>query len=188
MNFGSPGCIFLSPVHLLYLDDSGSASNVNEQYLVLGGVSVFEAQSHWVTRKLDRLAEGIVPEDPSGVEFHASEIYARRKMPWKRMGPNGARGTIKAVLQVMASSFESSRAFACVVHKASYPDRDPMEIAFEDLLKRFDLYLGRLHDGGDTQRGLVILFLLDIDEERNLSNEYGTTGKSSLLSPGSCSF
>ncbi len=32
-----------------------------------------------------------------------------------------------------------------------------MEIAFEDLLKRFDLYLGRLHDGGDTQRGLVIL-------------------------------
>lgn len=83
MNFGSPGCIFLSPVHLLYLDDSGSASNVNEQYLVLGGVSVFEAQSHWVTRKLDRLAEGIVPEDPSGVEFHASEIYARRK---RRLG------------------------------------------------------------------------------------------------------
>ena len=32
-----------------------------------------------------------------------------------------------------------------------------MEIAFEDLLQRFDLYLGRLHSKGDTQRGLLIL-------------------------------
>ncbi|MCY4353337.1 MAG: IS1595 family transposase [Truepera sp.] len=44
-------------MHLLYLDDAGSASNSNEQYLVLGGVSVYEAQSHWITRELDRLAE-----------------------------------------------------------------------------------------------------------------------------------
>ena len=42
-------------MHLVYLDDAGSASNPNEQYLVLGGVSVFEAQPHWVTRELDKL-------------------------------------------------------------------------------------------------------------------------------------
>ncbi|GAG28924.1 unnamed protein product, partial [marine sediment metagenome] len=33
-------------MHLLYLDDSGSTGNPNEEYLVLGGVSVYEAQPH----------------------------------------------------------------------------------------------------------------------------------------------
>ena len=63
-------------MHLLYLDDAGSVGNANEQYLVLGGVSVFEAQSHWVTRELDKLAENIRPEDPT-----ASSFTPRRSSP-----------------------------------------------------------------------------------------------------------
>ena len=31
-------------MHLLYLDDAGSTANTNEEYFVLAGVSVFEAQ------------------------------------------------------------------------------------------------------------------------------------------------
>ena len=58
-------------MHLLYLDDSGSAGNPSEEYLVLGGVSVFEAQANWITRRMDELAESIDPRDPHGVEFHA---------------------------------------------------------------------------------------------------------------------
>lgn len=46
-------------MHLLYLDDAGSAMNQNEGYLVLGGISVYEAQAHRVTKELDSLAEGI---------------------------------------------------------------------------------------------------------------------------------
>ena len=69
-------------MHLLYLDDAGSVGNANEQYLVLGGVSVFEAQSHWITQQLDTLAQNLKPADPHSVEFHASEIYARRSQPW----------------------------------------------------------------------------------------------------------
>ena len=41
--------------------------NKREQYLVLGGVSVFEAQSHWITRELDKLVENINPGDPQGM-------------------------------------------------------------------------------------------------------------------------
>ena len=144
-------------MHLLYLDDSGAANNANEQYLVLGGVSVFEAQSYWITQKLDELAETIDPGDPHGVEFHASETYARRSQPWKGLSQDEARGTIKAVLGVLANAYDTARAFACVVHKDSFPNRDPMEIAFEDLCSRFDRYLQRLRANGDTQRGLVIL-------------------------------
>ncbi len=51
-------------MHLLYLDDAGSVGNAGERYLVLGGVSVFEAQSHWITQQLDMRAENINPGAP----------------------------------------------------------------------------------------------------------------------------
>jgi hypothetical protein len=36
-------------MYLFYLDAAGSAANANEEYLVLGGVSIYEAQAHWFT-------------------------------------------------------------------------------------------------------------------------------------------
>ena len=144
-------------MHLLYLDDAGSVGNADEQYLVLGGVSVFEAQSHWITQELDKLAENISPGDPHSVEFHASETYSRRSEPWKKLTREAARGTIKSVLEVLANAYDTARAFACVVHKSSFPNKDPMKIAFEDLCSRFDRFLQHLRANGDTQRGLIIL-------------------------------
>lgn len=145
-------------MHLLYLDDSGSAGNANEDYLVLAGVSVFEAQVHWATRQLDKLAETICPDNPHGVEFHASEIFSRRSEPWKSLNRDEARAVITSVLGVLEKAYGSARAFACVVHKPSFPGRDPMKLAFEDLCSRFDLFLQRLNrSGDDMQRGLIIL-------------------------------
>lgn len=144
-------------MHLLYLDDAGSAANSNEEYFVLAGVSVFEAQTNWFTQELDRIAQSIDPANPSQVEFHASEIFSRRKSPWKEMTREDAQGVIKAVLQVLPRAYESARVFACAVHKASYPDRDPVELAFEDLCSRFNIYLNRLRAAGDRQKGLLIL-------------------------------
>jgi hypothetical protein len=97
-------------MHLLYLDDSGSSPNQKEEYLVLAGVSVYEAQSHWVTRNLDELAESIDPHDPYKVEFHASEIFSRRQPPWSGMSRGEAQGVIKAVLEVLARSYDTARA------------------------------------------------------------------------------
>lgn len=105
----------------------------------------------------DRPAQEIDPGDPHRVEFHASETYARRSWPWKGLSQDEARGTIKSVLDVLANAYDTARAFSCVVHKPSFPNRDPMEIAFEDLCSRFDRYLQRLRANGDRQRGLVIL-------------------------------
>ena len=144
-------------MHLLYLDDAGSAANPNEDYLVLGGVSVYEAQIHWITQELDSLAESIHPADPHAIEFHASEIFSRRSDPWRGMDQREAQGVIKAVLGVLGRSFDTARAFACAIHKPSFSNTDPVELAFEDLCSRFDLYLARLHGEGDRQRGLIIL-------------------------------
>lgn len=144
-------------MHLLYLDDAGSSPNVTEQYLVLGGVSVFESQANYFTSELDKLAETIDPKSPDNVEFHASEIFARRSPPWKSMSREEAQGVIKSVLQILADSYETAKAFACAIHKASYPNVDAIELSFEDLTSRFDKYLSRLRDAGDRQRGMMIL-------------------------------
>lgn len=144
-------------MHLLYLDDAGSAANKNEDYLVLGGISIFEAQAHWFTQELDKIATTINAANPQSIEFHASEIFSRRTQPWKSMTRKESTGVIKAVLDVLRNSYETARAFACAVHKASFPGRDPVELAFEDLCSRFDRYLFRLRGEGDRQRGILIL-------------------------------
>lgn len=153
----SAACFLWGEMHLLYLDDSGSVNNKEEDYIVLGGLSLFEPQVHFITQELDKLAESIDPKNPQAVEFHASKIFSGKIHPWDKMSQNERRGIIKAVLKVLADSYETARAFACAIHKSSYPGADPMEMAFEDLCSRFDLYLSRLRGAGDRQRGLIIL-------------------------------
>lgn len=100
-------------MHLLYLDDAGSTGNPNEEYLVLGGVSVYEAQPQWITQKLDNLAESIQPGNPHAVEFHASEIFSRRIVPWRSMSREEAQGVIKGVLDVLKRSYDTARLRVC---------------------------------------------------------------------------
>lgn len=143
-------------MYLLYLDDAGSPANPAEQYVVLGGVCVYEAQVDWFSRELDKLA---TPYDanPEDVEFHASTIFSRRDGPWKSLTIDEARGLLKSILKVAASSYDTTRLFACAIHKESFPATDPVELAFEDLCRRFDYFLGRRRQQGDQQRGMIIL-------------------------------
>lgn len=144
-------------MYLLYLDDSGSAGNANEEYLVLGGICIFEPQVIFITSALDNIANRIYPTNPDSVEFHASAVYAGRQPPFDMMSKDERRGIIKEVLQVFSDSYRTAKAFACAVHKPSYPHRDPMEIAFEDLCSRFDMMLGRLRDEQVSHKGIIIL-------------------------------
>jgi hypothetical protein len=143
-------------VYLLYLDDAGSPANPAEEYFVLGGICVYEAQVDWFSRELDKLAAPFHP-NPEDVEFHASTIFSRRDGPWKSLTADDARGVLKCVLNVAAASYETSRLFACAIHKKSYPAADPVSLAFEDLCQRFDYFLSRRRQLGDQQRGLIIL-------------------------------
>jgi hypothetical protein len=146
-------------MYLLYLDDAGSPQNRDEDYFVLGGVSVFERQVHWLARELDLLAESVDPANSQATEFHASAIFGGRNAPWSSMrSKDERRNIIKSVLRTLERSHPSTRAFACAVHKASFPGRDPIEIAFEQLCSRFDLQLKRIYSTeNDPQRGLLIL-------------------------------
>lgn len=145
-------------MYLLYLDDAGSAGNPNETHLVLGGFAVFERQAYWIAHELDKLASNIVSESPNRVEFHASAIFGGREYPWKTIRDKPARcRVIRNVLDVLARTHESTVAFACVVHKPSFSNEDPMRLAFEEICQRFELFLKGLYRKNDPQRGVIIL-------------------------------
>lgn len=143
-------------MYLLYLDDAGSPGNPEEEYFVLGGICVFEAQVEWFTRELDKLAAPFT-NNPDDIEFHASTIFSRREAPWKGLTIDDARGLMKSVLKVAASSYDSTALFACAIHKDSFSESDPVGLAFEDLCQRFDYFLNRQRQAGDQQRGLIVL-------------------------------
>jgi hypothetical protein len=143
-------------MYLLYLDDAGSPGNA-EAYFVLGGIRVFEAQVDWFSREIDKLGAAYNAAAPEDVEFHASEIFSRRMAQWDNLSSDEARGTLKSVLQVVSNSYNTTRLFACAIDKKVYPRLDPVEMAFEDLCKRFDLFLSRLKSEGDPQCAMIIL-------------------------------
>jgi hypothetical protein len=145
-------------MYLLYLDDSGSAKNVNEEHLVLAGICLHEKKSYWINRHLDDLAKDIYPEDPNSIEFHASQIYAGKKEPWSLKSRLERLEIIKSVLKVVPKEARDSAIFACAVHKPSFPNHDPMELAFENLCSRFDLFLKRVyHQRNEDHKGIIIL-------------------------------
>ncbi|MFO0837165.1 MAG: DUF3800 domain-containing protein [Phycisphaerae bacterium] len=147
-------------MRLLYLDDPGSADNRAQDYLVLVGLSVSESQAHWLTSQLDQIAAEILPDDPHSVEFHASAIFNGRNDPWRGLGRERQRETIRRVLRVLPAAHETARAFACAIHKPSFSNEDPLERALEDLCTRFDLYLERVGRAGprnQRERGLILL-------------------------------
>ncbi len=144
-------------MYLLYLDDSGSVSNRNESYLVLGGVMVFERQVHWLSEQIQKIALAIDASSADSIEFHASNMFSGREAPWKGMSKPERRAAISEVLGVLADSHETTLAFACAVHKTSYLGQDAMEIAFEELCSRFEIELKKHYHADNPQRGIIIL-------------------------------
>jgi hypothetical protein len=161
-------------MHLLYLDDSGSINNQNEEYFVLGGICVPETSVRWLTYQLEKTASEVDPANPRQVEFHASEIFSGRIEPWDRFPKKSDRiEIIKKMLRVLDHAYPGIVIFACAIHKRSFPADDPFMKAFEDLSSRFNMYLQRnplLNDCGN--KGLIIL---DRSSHENILQNLATT-------------
>ena len=133
-------------MYILYLDDSGSVANQNEHYFVLGGVAVPEQSIRWLSHQLEQLASVRAPENPWTVEFHASEIFSGRKSVWSSLKREERIQVLKDVLRCLDQAYPEIVTFACAVHKSSYPQQDCVELAFEEISSRFDLFLSRQQD------------------------------------------
>jgi hypothetical protein len=141
-------------MHLLYLDDSGSVGDASDRHVVLGGFSIFERGGHWLGGALDKMAYGLWPTSPDSLEFHGTDIHSGNKH-WRAIPRDTREKAYRNALGHLARA-RDVRLFAVAIHKAAVSPRDPMEVAFEQIVSRFDQMLGRFYKAGNTQRGLII--------------------------------
>lgn len=162
-------------MHLLYLDDSGSVRNASDTHVILAGVCVFQSKPYWLSREVDRIAERIWPDNPTGIEFRGSDIFSGKKH-WRGVEKEDRLRTYSDVLRVIAQD-RDTRLFGACIHKQAVSPEDPMERAFEQMANRFDRYLMRLHLSGRTDRGLIILDKSSYETSlQTLANEFRTAG------------
>lgn len=168
-------------MHLLYVDESGSATDASQRYFVLAGVSVFERTTHWIEKSLDEIAMKISPETPQDLELHGSPMRSGKGIWRKIASPAEREALIVEALQAgVVGQPKGVRLFACVVEKAALAGKDPVHVCFEQLARRFDLFLQRCHTKyNDPQRG-IMLFDESSTEQRlqTLAREFKHNGHS----------
>ena len=146
-------------MHLLYVDESGATNDPNQKFFVLAGVAVHERQTHWIEQKMNTIAgrftESNEPECIYGLELHGSPMRSGQKK-WRGHAPEKRSQAIKDCLQIIADSHGKVRLFACVVEKGANISQEVIPHCFEQISSRFDKYLARMHQNGDTQRGIAI--------------------------------
>jgi hypothetical protein len=145
-------------MYLLYLDESGAIADPEQRYFVLAGVCAFERTTHWIEQKLNDIAERFRPVDGHEIELHGSPMRSGRE-GWKRFPLSERLLAITDALigGIVAQSPMNVRLFGAVIDKSALNGQDPVEVAYEQLVHRFDLFLQRQYQKfGDAQRGLIL--------------------------------
>jgi hypothetical protein len=145
-------------MHILYVDDSGDVGNATDAFFVLGGVSVFERGVYHLIKAVDAVVESFgLADDPHDIELHGSPMYTGRGTPWRGIPRNDRETMIRRALAVVVRR-SSTRLFAIAIDRAAVSPRDPVEVAFEELCNRFNLFLQRINNRQtDSQRGLLVM-------------------------------
>jgi len=141
-------------MHLLYLDESGSHAEAS--HFILAGVSFFERSTHWAEQKLNEVVGRLTTGDIHELELHGAPMHGG-KGAWRRIDREPRRAAFKEALRVGVGDNRDCRVFAAVIHKRHCGERDVVELAFEEICRRFDVYLAGMHRRNDTQRGIIIL-------------------------------
>lgn len=144
-------------MYFLYLDDSGSPGNLDEDYFVLGGLAIHEDNVRWLTHQIDLLAVSIDSINPGGLEFHAAECFRGVEIPWKGMRRDQRIETIKNVLCCIEKDRSPIYVYGCAVHKTSFPHEDPVVKAFEDISSRFSYFVDHHPVKDQQQKGIIII-------------------------------
>lgn len=142
-------------MHLLYVDESGSPGDPQQNFFVLSGVCIFERQTHWVEQQLNEIVARFNPDDPYALELHGSPMRGG-KSEWKYFQKDDRIQAIKDCLSIIANSKQKIRLFAAVIERGANLGDDPIATCFEQIASRFDMYLRRLHSQGNSQRGIAI--------------------------------
>lgn len=147
-------------MHILYVDESGSVANPNEQFFVLAGVSVFERGLYHQMKEVDDLVASLGIGVADEIELHGNVIYQGRVPPWRSVKRVEREGILRKALSTLGPSKAAIRLFAVAIEKIAASPRDPVEMAFEEICNRFNLFLGRQNNRSTPQagqRGLIVM-------------------------------
>jgi hypothetical protein len=107
----------------------------------------------------DRCVAAFGLGDPADIELHGSPMYNGRDGVWRTVRDRPVRE--KMIMNALSSfgAAASVRLFAVVIDKQEVSPRDPIELAFEELCNRFNLFLQRINNKTpkDSQRGLLVM-------------------------------
>jgi hypothetical protein len=149
-------------MHILYVDDSGDVGNASDTVFVLGGISVFERGIYHLIKAADGVVESFgLDDDVYDLELHGSPMYSGRAV-WRGFQRSARERMIQRALEVVGGN-RSVRLFAVAVDRAAVSPRDPVEVAFEELCNRFNLFLQRMNNRqinsrpSESQRGLLVI-------------------------------
>jgi len=144
-------------MYLLYLDESGT--HPSSKRVVVGGVAVFERAAYWLKRDLSDTVARFFPQESQQIPIHAPGLRTSgsRGLPEVYAGIDAAerRRLLDACYQTLLVS-RHPVLFATVVDKDAVTG-DAYQMAFEDVVSRFDLMLARFHAANRTQRGVVVM-------------------------------
>jgi hypothetical protein len=146
-------------MHILYIDDSGDVENATERHFVLGGIAIFERGIYHQIVAADNCVTSFGLGDQADIELHGSPMYNGRDGVWRSVRSRPQREKmIKDALAVFAPA-SSVRLFAVVIDKEAVSPEDPIQLAFEELFNRFNLFLQRLNNRNsrESQRGLIVM-------------------------------
>lgn len=139
-------------VYILYADESGAAGDKHQRFFVLAGIAVFDRQTWWLSRELDKLVGRLFPHQAEA-ELHGNHIFQGKRI-WRSVG---IQARVEAYQTALSLIKKSMPLFGVGVERACLVGQDPVEYAFEQLCSRFDMYLGRHYKRrNDPQRGLIV--------------------------------
>ena len=143
-------------MHIAYLDESGTHKEA--RHFVVAGLVAFERNIYFLSRGLDAIQAKYFPDYRGRVFFHASSLHAPEKRtpePFKGLSPAERDQIASEVYDVITESH--ARIIAVAIEKNAI-DGDPYERGFEEVVSRFDRFLGRiLRDTDENQRGLIVV-------------------------------
>ncbi len=143
-------------MHIAYLDESGTQKGA--RYFVLAGFIVFERNTLYLARALDQIQARYFPGYSETAVFHAAALRAPSKRvppPFNLLTQEERFQLISDVYQVILDSH--ARIITVAIEKAAI-DGDPYERGFEEIVSRFDYFLGRIRrERGEDQRGLIVV-------------------------------
>jgi Protein of unknown function (DUF3800) len=163
-------------MYLSYLDESGTPGDKGTRFFVLGGVTIFERQTHWLERAMDAIADRYQHQiGGSYLELHAASMRNRKEGREHFTPAERAQGSAD-VLRLLQGPDVKVNVFAAVVEKSQMlRTADILPYCFEMLATKVDDFLAYKYQRHKEQaRGIFVLDRKQALEEANMQAMHRT--------------